>query len=135
VCIFNVVSLHHVVPCGGDDLDKVTGDVLLGRAEGTETYVPLGQPEVRESPRPGEVVLMDTGNRDVFCRCWCWRNGDRSRIEPVTRRVAINVDALPPVTAGEGRAAADEVAALVVRHCGGEVRVERLDAARGGIVV
>ncbi len=128
VCIFNVVSLHHGLPSGGDDLDRVVGDIGLVYADGTETYVPLGQPDSRETPTPGEVILVDTGSKQVFCRAWCWRNGHPSRIEPTTRRVAINVDALPPVTSEEGRVAADEVAALVSRFCGGQVRTHRLEA-------
>jgi DNA/RNA-binding domain of Phe-tRNA-synthetase-like protein len=128
VCIFNVASLRHCLPSGGDDLDRVVGDVALGYADGTETYVPLGQPDCQEAPTPGEVILMDTGSRAVFCRAWCWRNGHPSRIEATTRRVAVNVDALPPVSPDEGRVAADEVASLVTRFCGGRVRVHRLEA-------
>jgi DNA/RNA-binding domain of Phe-tRNA-synthetase-like protein len=104
VCVFNVVSLRHTIPAGGDDLDKVAGGIRLGYAEGSEAYVPLGQPGMTEAPAPGEIVLLDTGTREVFCRAWCWRNGHGSRIEPGTRRVAINIDALPPVTGDEGRA-------------------------------
>ena len=128
VCIFNVVSLHHCIPAGGDDLDQVVGEVRLGYADGTETYVPLGQPDARETPNPGEVILMDTGNRDVFCRAWCWKNGHPSRIQPGTRRVLINIDALPPVSAEAGQAAAEEVAALVARFCGGQVLIQPLAA-------
>ena len=132
VCIFNVVSLRHGIPAGGDDLDKVVGGIRLGYADGTETYVPLGQPEQRETPNPGEVILVDPGNRDVFCRAWCWRNGHPSRIEAATRRVAINADALPPVTPAAGLAAAGEVAALVQRFCGGTARIQRLGPGQSG---
>jgi len=129
VCIFNVVSLRHGLPAGGDDLDKVVGGIRLGYADGTEAYVPLGQPDQLERPNPGEIILVDPGNQDVFCRAWCWRNGHPSRIEPETRRVAINVDALPPVSAATGAEAAAEVAALVTRFCGGQVRIHRLEPA------
>ena len=130
VCIFNVVSLHHCLPAGGDDLDKVVGGIRLGYADGTESYVPLGQPEARETPNRGEIILVDTGNQDVFCRAWCWRNGHPSRIEAATRRVVINIDALPPVSAETGQAAAEEVAELVARFCGGQVRIRQLDAGQ-----
>jgi hypothetical protein len=111
-------------------LDKVVGDVQLGYATGSETYRPLGRPEAEEHPLPGEVVLLDTGNQDVFCRAWCWKNGHLSRIEATTRRVLINLDTLPPVPAETGQAAAREVAELVAAACGGRCRIERLDAAR-----
>ena len=130
VCIFNVASLHHAIPAGGDDLDKVVGGIRLGYADGSETYTPLGRPGEVERPAAGEIILLDTGNREVFCRSWCWRNGHPSRIEPTTRRVAINLDALPPVAAAEGLQAAQELAALLASACGGRARIERLDAER-----
>jgi lysyl-tRNA synthetase class 2 len=135
VCVFNVVSLRHCLPAGGDDLDKVVGGIRLGYATGSESYTPLGQPEARETPNPGEVILVDTGNQDVFCRAWCWRNGHPSRIEPGTRRVAINLDALAPVDAAEGLAAAELTAQLVARFCGGTSRIHRLDPARPAIEI
>ncbi len=126
VCIFNIVSMKYTLPAGGDDLDKVAGDIRLGPATGEETYVPLGSSDNVEHPRPGEIILYDTGNGDVFCRAWCWKSGDRSRIEESTRRVAINVDAMPPVGADEGLRAAEETAELVGRFCGGNVTIHRL---------
>lgn len=135
VCIFNVVSLRHCLPAGGDDLDKVVGGIRLGYADGTESYVPLGQPDARETPNRGEVILVDSGNKDVFCRAWCWRNGHSSRIEATTRRVAINVDTLPPAGPETGRAAAEEVAGLVTRFCGGQARIHRLEAGQPSLEV
>ena len=135
VCIFNVVSLTHVLPAGGDDLDKVKGDVRLGLAKGGEVYTPLGSPEKTENPRPGEAILYDTGGGDVFCRAWCWKNGDKSRIEEATKNVAINIDALPPVTPEEGLRAAEETAAQVRRFCGAEVEIYRLSKENPSVEV
>ena len=135
VCIFNVVSLTHVLPAGGDDLDKVKGDVRLGLAKGDEVYTPLGSPEKTENPKLGEAILYDTGSGDVFCRAWCWKNGDKSRIEETTKNVAINIDALPPVTPEEGLRAAEETADLVRRFCGAEVEIYRLSAERNFVEV
>ena len=132
VAIFNIISMKYVIPAGGDDLDLVTGDLSLGISDGSETYVPLGSPDVMEHPRRGEVILYDTGSKDVFCRSWCWKNGDRSRIEGTTRRVAINIDALPPVTEGEGLSAAEETAGLVRRFCGAEVTIQKISETSTG---
>jgi hypothetical protein len=49
--------------------------------------------------------------------------------------VAINVDALPPVSAEEGREAAAEVAELVGQYCGGTATVHRLDAGKASVEV
>lgn len=121
VALFNCVSLRNLVPCGGDDLDAVSGDLRLDFARGDEQYVPLGRPEAREHPPVGEVVYLDTGDRDVFCRAWCWKNGDRSKLLPSTTRAAINVDVMN--SGGEAALApiAAELADWLTRYAGAEV--------------
>ena len=44
VDIYNSVSLSYVVPCvwGGEDLAKIVGDLCLGKAQGNESFFPLG---------------------------------------------------------------------------------------------
>lgn len=135
VCIFNIVSLTCALPLGGDDLDKVSGGVRLGPAKGEELYTPLGSPDKTENPKPGEIILYDTGSDDVFCRAWCWKNGDRSKIEKTTRRVAINIDALPPATPQEGLAAAEMTADLIRRFCKGKVEIFELQEERASVEV
>ena len=63
MAIFNCISLKYLLPCGGDDLNVIEGDLRLGIADGTENYVPLGQPDVLEHPQPGEVIYYDTATR------------------------------------------------------------------------
>jgi lysyl-tRNA synthetase class 2 len=135
VAIFNVISMRHVLPAGGDDLDKVKGDIRLTLAQGHESYTPLGSPDQKERPTPGEVVLLDTGNDEVFCRAWCWKNGDVSKIEATTRRVAINIDILPPGSLEEGKAAALETLEMVKRFCGGDIELHRLDPEHGSVEI
>lgn len=136
VCIFNIVSLKYIVPCGGDDLDVVKGTLLLGRAAGDETYRHLGKPQEIENPVPGEIILYDTGTKDVFCRGWCWKNGDSSKIMPETKNVAINIDAMIDVVPQEEhQRAAFEVAELVKSKCGGEATVKLLSPEENGFDV
>lgn len=127
VAIFNIVSLKYRIPCGGDDLSGVTGDVRLMPASGDETYEPLGNPEALERPNPGEIILVDTGRKTVFCRGWCWKNGDPSKITRESRLVAINLDAIPPVGLETLHAAAAELAGLLARHCGGTAEMHLLE--------
>jgi len=129
VAIFNIISLKYRIPCGGDDLEGVTGDVMLMPAKGEETYEPLGNPEAVERPNPGEIILVDTGRRTVFCRGWCWKNGDPSKITRESRTVAINLDAQPPVDLETLGKAAEDLAALVKAHCGGTVELHLLEPA------
>lgn len=126
VAAFNCISLKHLCPCGGDDLDVVEGDLLLTFAAGDETYVPLGQPDVTEHPAPGEIIYMDTASKDVFCRAWCWKNGDRSKLRPETVRAAVNIDILPPLSLADAERIALDLAALLRAHTGATTRIEYL---------
>ena len=127
VAIFNIISLRYRIPCGGDDLECVTGNVRLGPANGTEVFAHLGNPEAVENPNPGEIILQDTGNGSVFCRGWCWKNGDPSKITPQTRFVAINLDAMPPVDHAAHEKAAGELVSLLSSHCGGSAKATLLE--------
>ncbi|UQZ88700.1 hypothetical protein C4J81_05570 [Deltaproteobacteria bacterium Smac51] len=124
VAIFNCLSLNNQLSCGGDDLAVVNGDLALTVSDGTENYTPLGQPEVREHPAAGEVIYMDTATREVFCRAWCWKNGDTSKLTPETKRCAINIDGmLPAFTIEQLVALGREAAEMLKRFTGAETEV------------
>jgi DNA/RNA-binding domain of Phe-tRNA-synthetase-like protein len=110
------------VPMGGK------GDLRLGIADGTENYVPLGQPDVLEHPQTGEVIYYDTATKDVFCRAWCWKNGNRSKLMPETTNAVINVDAMPPLPLATAEQAAEEVAGLLRRFTGAKTVIHKLTA-------
>ena len=135
VAIFNIISMKYVLPAGGDNLDIVKGDIRLTFAQGDENYTPLGLTDQREHPNPGEIVLLDTGNKEVFCRAWCWKNGDVSKIESGTKNVAINIDTLPPKNAEEGEKAALEAMDLIKRFCSGELVYYKLDSSNGKVTI
>jgi DNA/RNA-binding domain of Phe-tRNA-synthetase-like protein len=126
---FNIISLKHVIPCGGDDMDSVEGDVTLGRAVSDETFAPLFRPEEIEHPDPGEVIYVNRRTKRVLCRRWNWRNADFSRLGPETKNVAINVDGMMPAIGREEiEQAAEELKQLLLRYCGGELSIRYLDA-------
>jgi len=124
VALMNALSLAHLLPCGGDDLDRVVGHFSLRLARGDEPFTPFIGGET-EYPAPGEVILAD--DAQVMCRRWIWRQGDATKVTPDTTAIAINVDVLPPATVAEGEAAAHELAARLRDFCGAEVRLFLLD--------
>jgi DNA/RNA-binding domain of Phe-tRNA-synthetase-like protein len=126
VGLYNATSLRHLLPVGGDDLDRVTGGLHLRRAGGGEQYHELGtgQPD---PPTAGEVVYAD--DVKVLCRRWCWRQGDDSKITPRTRAAVLNIHGLPPATRADVEAAARDLADLAPRLCGGEATWYVLDRA------
>jgi DNA/RNA-binding domain of Phe-tRNA-synthetase-like protein len=73
---YNAVSLKHVIPVGGEDLDELRGDLRL----------------VREDD--GEVVWRD--DQGVTCRRWNWRQEPRTRLTEATTNAFFVFDQLPP---------------------------------------
>lgn len=126
VDLYNAVSLRAGLPCGGEDLAAVVGDIRLTRAVGDEAFVPLGGEEP-QPPAPGEVIYRD--DLGVLCRNWNWREAERTKLTAATRGAVLVLEALPPITEGHLRAAAEDLAASVRWHVGGEARVVLLDAA------
>lgn len=116
VALFNFISLKYCLPCGGDDMKTVEGDFVLGIADGSESFIPLGS-EQEESPVIGEVIYFDEMTKNVMCRRWNWRNGDRTKIEEATNNIVINIDCLPPHTPETANQARDELAQLLREHC------------------
>ena len=128
VSLMNRTSLKYLVPCGGDDLESVSGNLILCPATGDETYRPLGKPDDLENPKPGEIIYKDTSDGNVLCRAWCWRNSDTTKITEDTTLVALNVDGMPPVTSEMTRAMTEDLAGKLEAFCKAEVEVYILDA-------
>lgn len=120
VALFNYISIKYLIPCGGDDTDRVQGNLHLGPASGDEMFVPLGGGET-ENPRPGEVILYDDKSLNVMCRRWNWRNGDFTKITELTKRLIINVDGIGPVPQSLIEEARDELAELLAKQCRAQV--------------
>jgi DNA/RNA-binding domain of Phe-tRNA-synthetase-like protein len=129
VDLYNVVSLRHLVPVGGEDLAAVEGDVALAFAGENEPAVRLlGEPlELARPPKPGEVIYRDLAG--ALCRRWNWKEADRTKLTEATREGFLVVEALPPVMRAELAAALTDLAEMVRSHCGGTVRTAILDAA------
>jgi DNA/RNA-binding domain of Phe-tRNA-synthetase-like protein len=126
VALMNGFSLRHLVPCGGDDLESVQGDLVLRLATGEELFTPLGGTEISH-PELGEAIYVDE-EQQVLCRRWNWRQGDATKITHSTRNVLINIDCLSPVETQEAPSLVVELAELVERFCGGLVRHHLLTA-------
>lgn len=126
---FNLISIKHIIPCGGDDMDSVAEDVTLGRAVSDETFAPIFKPEEVEHPEPGEVIYVNRKTKRVLCRRWNWRNADFSKMAPETRNLAINVDGMmPAIGRAEIEQAAEALRELLLQYCGGSISIHYLDA-------
>ena len=125
VDIYNIVSLKYFVPVGGEDVDKIEGDVLLTIAkEDEEPVILLGEKEARP-PYPKEVIYRD--DKGAICRRWNWKEVDRTKLTEATKNSCIVIEGLPPVDRGKIERAVDDLSGLIKKYCGGDVTTTVLD--------
>ncbi|MEU6945649.1 phenylalanine--tRNA ligase beta subunit-related protein [Streptomyces sp. NPDC046316] len=106
---YNAISVAHLIPAGGEDLDRIQGAMSLVRATGDEPFVTVaGGEETVEHPEPGEIVWRDEAG--VTCRRWNWRQGPRTRIDDDTVNAVFLLESLTPMTRDELIAAGTELA-------------------------
>jgi DNA/RNA-binding domain of Phe-tRNA-synthetase-like protein len=118
---YNAVSLRHVLPAGGEDLDRLESDLTLAFSDGTEPFdlmsgggdIPGADPRRVESPDPGEVVWKDSAG--VTCRRWNWRQCRRTRLLPETKNAYFVIDRLAPYPRSVLEQAAADLADLLRR--------------------
>ncbi|MBI2138094.1 hypothetical protein HYU13_00760 [Candidatus Woesearchaeota archaeon] len=125
VDIYNFISLKHMVPAGGEDVDKIKGDAVLTFAGPDEAEVLLLGDKVPRKPHAGEVIYKD--NISAICRRWNWREADRTKFTEETKNCFLVLEGLPPVLRKEIEAAVSELKELVQKFCGGEVSCKILD--------
>jgi len=121
---YNAISLKHCVPAGGDDLDRVVGDIVLTVAKGDEQFVPLNGTESMP-PKPGEVIYRDA--EDVLCRRWNWRECDKSKMTAESTDLCLVVEGLPPVSAEDVRRISAELGEAIATFCGGSTTLHLVD--------
>ena len=125
VDIYNLISLKYLVPVGGEDLGKISGDIWLTFAKENELPILLlGEKEPR-SPHVSEVIYKD--NNGAICRRWNWKEADRTKLTEQTKNCILVIEALPPVDEQELKQATDELASLVKKYCGGELTTHILN--------
>lgn len=118
VDLYNAISVAHLIPVGGEDIDHITGGMRLVRAAGDEDFVTVaGGEEVVEHPDAGEVVWRDgTG---VTCRRWNWRQGPRTRLTESTVSGIFLLESLAPMPVAAVERAGAELVELLEKFSPG----------------
>jgi DNA/RNA-binding domain of Phe-tRNA-synthetase-like protein len=125
VDLYNRVSLDHLLPAGGEDLERIVGPLTLRFAgPGEPAVLLLGDPEPRP-PAAGELIYADEVG--AVCRRWNWREADRTKLIPETRDAVLVLEALPPTGPAALASALGDLTAGV-RALGGKIRIAVLDA-------
>lgn len=125
VDIYNSISLRYALPCGGEDIDKFSGDIRLTKAIGDEDFVPLGT-DKNSPPFEGEVVYKD--NAGAICRCWNWRESLRTILTEKTNNAFLCIELTDEKRQVEFEDALKELEKLVKNNLGGETQISILDA-------
>ncbi|MBR2596706.1 MAG: B3/4 domain-containing protein, partial [Solobacterium sp.] len=93
VDIYNSASLRYALPVGSEDMDTFVGDLRLTITEGGDDFHLIGEEESSPS-LPGELVYKDDAG--AVCRCFNWRDGERTMITGKTRNAFMIIENLEP---------------------------------------
>lgn len=119
VDLYNLVSLKHILPVGGEDLKKIKGNIELILAAGDENFKAINSEE-DNPPQKEEVVYVDENN-DVLCRRFNWREAEKTKLTKETRNAIIYIEGLPPVKEIEVKESAQDLTRFIKKFCGGEI--------------
>lgn len=131
VDIYNLISLKHMVPVGGEDNDKIEGDITLTFAGSDEAPVLLLGDKDARPPHAGEVIYKDSVS--AICRRWNWREADRTKLTEETKNCILVMEGLLPVAKKEIEIAANELKGFIQKFCGGNISVYILEKSKSEI--
>lgn len=118
VDIYNSISLKFGLPCGAEDIDTFKGDLRLTVTEGDDLFLALGDQEY-DYTLHGEVCYLD--GEGAVCRCWNWRDGQRTMLTENTNHAFIVIESVDPHRSADLRTAMETLAERVPQWLGGEV--------------
>lgn len=118
VDIYNAISLKYALPVGGEDIETFDGDMVLGVTDGGEAFLPLGE-ETDDPTLPGELCYRD--NAGAICRCWNWRDGQRTALTDTSKRAVLIIECVEPDRIDDCQTAIDELAELLERYLGATI--------------
>lgn len=118
VDIYNAISLKYALPVGGEDIDTVEGDFRLGVTEGGDAFLPIGEDD--EDPTlAGELCYRDDAG--AICRCWNWRDGQRSALSDDSKNAILVIECVDPARMDALNEALDEFAELMSTYLGATI--------------
>lgn len=126
VNLVNAIGIKNMVPMGAHDLDKLKGDIQIRFSRQGELFTPFGSSQPEEVP-PGEVVYAD--DLEVRTRMWVWRQGEKAKVTPDSRRIFFPIDGFKGVTEENILAARDELLQYLPEFFSCQVRTYLVDAA------
>jgi lysyl-tRNA synthetase class 2 len=95
VDVYNAISLKHLIPIGGQDQLRLTGQVVLRFSRAGDRFIRLGGTEPEELDG-GEVVYADS--KQVLCSKWNYRDCEPAKISSDTTKFVLFVDGAPGIS-------------------------------------
>lgn len=124
VDIYNVICLKNLVTCGGEDMDKIEGDMVLCFAKGNEEFIPLGEEE-NKPPKEDELIYRD--DKGAVVRGWLWREADRTKITENTKNALLYMELIDENRKDEFKKIVKELEELVLLELGGQCKSAIID--------
>ncbi|WP_296650364.1 B3/4 domain-containing protein [Paraburkholderia sp.] len=87
----NAMSMAFAIPIAAMDLDRITGDLQVRAASGTETYETFAGDI--EHPEVGEIIFVDDSHR-AHARRWANRQSGYSAVKETTTTALVIVEAM-----------------------------------------
>ena len=122
VDLYLLSELKYLLPVGGYDTSRISGDLSLRTSPGGEEFTPIGASK-SEPTKQGEVVYADDAG--VLTRCWNWRDADRAKITEETTSIVLCVELPLEVEGGAAalRSQIEQIGRDLERYCGALVTV------------
>ncbi len=84
---------------GGEDIEKIAGNLDLGKAQGGESFLPLGG--IFDAPAlPEEIIYYD--EQGAICRCLNWREAQRTMLTEETQAAVLVIESINAEQAARG---------------------------------
>lgn len=123
VDIYNATSLNYALPCGAEDIDKFVGDLRLEITKGGDDFMAIG--DDKNSPTlEGELCYKD--DEGAVCRCFNWRDGQRTMITEDTKNAILFMESIDPDRKEDLKEAIKYLAENLENHLEGKVEVHFL---------
>jgi DNA/RNA-binding domain of Phe-tRNA-synthetase-like protein len=129
---YNYVSARFGTPSGAFDMSRLTDEVVIRTGAPGDEFTPLGEPEVIEAPKPGEVVYA-MGSQ-ILTRHWNHRDCDQTKVDVEATAVVFMIERVSAAaTPDEVLDQAQQALLDLVAEHAEDVTAYTLDASRPSV--
>ncbi len=120
----NAMSIKYLLPMGAHDIDAASGDIMVRFSRKGDQFTPFG--EIQAEILDAGELIYSAGER-VKTRRWIWRQSEEGKVTEVSRNVFFPIDGFTDNNLDRVIVARDELAELLERIFGCEIKVGLVD--------